>query len=276
MLRIAPAQVRDLALGLVELHGPTQGCQSQDLQNSVGPDDIIYFLFLIFCYACHLCSYWLVAGLVQEWKQAMSCWITVSSAKAEVLLLKVIISDMSLILHYLPESQTQTWGGTDRWAQGALTEEPWNQDSSGNWTQCSLLLKTPSLFSLLYCWLSFPCSLGCSLVLPDLNNPEHPPCSGIWGILVCNYLMGYSNSNIPGRSGLRKQCWDFTGSKEDKTCSLELCQVRSINFLCVGCQKIFLLFGARSKEKIPEKSWFHIQNHARIVMTSRPCKEHLN
>lgn len=125
MLRIAPTQVRDLALGLVELHGPTpQGSQSQDPQNSIGPDDIIYVLFLIFCYAHHLCSYWLVTGMVQEWKQAMSCWITVSSAKAEVLLLKMIISDMSLILHYLPESQTQTWGGTDRWAQGALTEEP--------------------------------------------------------------------------------------------------------------------------------------------------------
>lgn len=35
-------------------------------------------------------------------------------AKAEALLLKVIISDMSLILYYLPKSQIQASGGTER------------------------------------------------------------------------------------------------------------------------------------------------------------------
>lgn len=59
--------------------------------------------------------------------------VTVPSAKAEVLLLKVIISYMSLILHCLAKSQTQASGGSERWAQGALTEEP------VDWTNTLLL-----------------------------------------------------------------------------------------------------------------------------------------
>lgn len=116
--------------------------KSRRSSDSVGPDDIFYFLFLMFYCARHLYSCWLVGVMVQEWKQAIYCWITVSSAKAEVLLLKVIISDMDHILHYLPVSQTQASGETERCAQGALTGEPGSRTGqipcfSGNWTQNS-------------------------------------------------------------------------------------------------------------------------------------------
>lgn len=114
-------------------------------------------------------------------------------AKAEVLLLKVGLSKISLILCCLPKGQTQAPGGTKRGVQGALTEEP-GLDKGGSQslplreedTGCSLLPKQPVLLctvpTVLLTELSL--SLGCSSVLPGLDKliysqPEHRPCSGI-------------------------------------------------------------------------------------------------
>lgn len=58
-------------------------------------------------------------------------------AKTEVLLLKVGISEMSLILHCLSKGQMQTSGGTERGAQGALTGETVEQDGTSRGDRAS-------------------------------------------------------------------------------------------------------------------------------------------
>lgn len=63
-----------LVLAMLNFMGPLLKAAKSRSSDSVGPDNIFYVFFLIFCYACHLYSYWLVAEMVQKWKQAMCYW----------------------------------------------------------------------------------------------------------------------------------------------------------------------------------------------------------